>query len=105
MSQPLWDLLKTKTQEGEFVFLSHQGKQLVKPYIQRKINDFKEAFPQKQNFNYHDLRHSFAFNFLKKGGEMYHLKAILGHKTIQMTVDLYGNLKSCEIENPSPYSN
>jgi hypothetical protein len=34
---------------------------------------------------------------------MYQLQAVLGHKSIQMTVDLYGNLKAVDVENPSPY--
>lgn len=51
----------------------------------------------------HDLRHSFAYNYLLNGGEMYQLQAILGHKSIKMTVDLYGKLQAQDIKNPSPY--
>ncbi|MCB0390721.1 MAG: tyrosine-type recombinase/integrase [Bdellovibrionales bacterium] len=51
----------------------------------------------------HDLRQSFAHNYLKSGGEMYELKAILGHKSIQMTVDLYGNFQAEDVSKVSPY--
>lgn len=34
---------------------------------------------------------------------MYALKAILGHKSIQLTVDLYGNYQASDVEMPSPY--
>lgn len=71
--------------------------------IQRIIKKFKEAHNFEKDWQLHDFRHSFANNFLKKGGEMYQLQAILGHKSIQMTVDLYGNLKSHDIEESSPY--
>ncbi|MBI2602334.1 MAG: site-specific integrase [Deltaproteobacteria bacterium] len=34
---------------------------------------------------FHDLRHTFASNFLAGGGKIYDLKKILGHSTIQVT--------------------
>jgi integrase len=51
----------------------------------------------------HDLRHSFAYNYLIRGGEMYALKAILGHKSIQLTVDLYGHYRACDVSMTDPY--
>ena len=36
---------------------------------------------------------------------MYQVQAILGHRGIQTTVDLYGQLQAQDIENPSPYEN
>lgn len=34
---------------------------------------------------FHDLRHTFASNFLKNGGKLYDLQKTLGHSTIQVT--------------------
>ena len=34
---------------------------------------------------FHDLRHSFASNFVMQGGEIYKLQRLLGHTSIQMT--------------------
>ena len=34
---------------------------------------------------------------------MYQLLAILGHRSIQMTVDLYGDMKAADVERVSPY--
>lgn len=90
--------------QGEYVFTNENGNQLNRMKVQRMINAFKEAHPMQKDWNYHALRHSFAFNFLKNGGDMYKLKAILGHKTIAMTVDLYGDLRAEDIEDPSPYN-
>jgi site-specific recombinase XerD len=59
--------------------------------------------PGMKPFRSHDLRHSFAYNFLLKGGSMYSLQAVLGHKQISMTVDLYGNLKAADVGTVSPY--
>ena len=65
---------------------------------------FKVYFPiENKDWGSHSLRHSFAYNFLKKGGNMYQLQAILGHRSIDVTVDLYGQLQAQDVENPSPY--
>jgi hypothetical protein len=37
------------------------------------------------------------------GGQMYQLQAILGHKSINVTVDIYGQLGAQDIDNPCPY--
>lgn len=69
----------------------------------RHRKSFLKLFPDQKEWRFHDLRHSFAYNFLKNGGEMYQLKAILGHKSIKMTVDYYGSFKAVDVENVSPY--
>ena len=66
--------------------------------VNTAYTDFPDAAPR-----VHDLRHNFAHNYLKSGGEMYELKAILGHKSIQMTVDLYGNFQAEDVSKVSPY--
>lgn len=96
-------LLSSKARTSEYVFPDLNGKRIGRMQIQRMIKKFKESQEFERDWQLHDFRHSFANNFLKKGGEMYQLQAILGHKSIQMTVDLYGNLKSHDIEESSPY--
>jgi site-specific recombinase XerD len=104
MSNGLRELLLDKQRTSPYVFPNEEGQKLNRAKVQRLVDRFKVIHPIGKNWNYHDLRHSFAYNFLKKGGQMYQLQAILGHKTIQMTVDLYGHLKSQDIEDPSPYN-
>ena len=107
MAVGLAKLLREK-KEGptyNYVFTNELGDQLHRQKVHRLVAKFTSLYPiPNKDWRCHDLRHSFAYNFLKQGGEMYQLKAILGHKTIQMTVDLYGALKASDIENPSPYS-
>ena len=105
ISKDLVDLLKKQNTSDEgHVFTSINGVKLSRQRIQKHFNELKAHFPHfGDNWACHSMRHSFAYNFLKGGGEMYQLQAILGHKSIKMTVDLYGNLKSEDIENPSPY--
>jgi site-specific recombinase XerD len=74
-----------------------------KHIIERNLNAFKEFYSINKNWGAHSLRHSFAYNFLKKGGNMYQLQAILGHKSINVTIDVYGQLAAQDVESVSPY--
>lgn len=105
MSPPLQEVLKEKlnSHEHPWLFENDRGEQLHHAELARLIDKFNAFFPMEKEWTCHSLRHSFAYNFLKGGGEMYQLQAILGHRGIQVTVDLYGQLKSQDIENPSPY--
>jgi site-specific recombinase XerD len=83
--------------------MSQFGWLLSREQIDDTIASVQKKNPGMKEWRCHDLRHSFAFNFLRRGGEMYALKAILGHKTIQLTVDLYGNFTAEHVRNVSPY--
>jgi len=100
----LLQFLRFKDLKHQYVFINEEGRKLHRQKIHRMVTRLKRLYPiPGKDWGCHALRHSFAYNFLKKGGEMYQLKAILGHKTIAMTVDLYGNLRSHDVSNPSPY--
>lgn len=71
--------------------------------IQKNIKKLRSQFSNSKLWGPHSLRHSYAYNFLKKGGNMYQLQAILGHKSINVTIDVYGQLAAQDIENVSPY--
>ncbi|PCJ27817.1 MAG: hypothetical protein COA94_03675 [Rickettsiales bacterium] len=66
------------------------GAKLGDSLIYKCMKKFKKLHPNGKEWTFHSFRHSFAFNYLKSGGQMYQLQAILGHKTINMTIDLYG---------------
>ncbi|NBU21253.1 hypothetical protein EBS43_07575 [bacterium] len=88
---------------SEWVFMSQFGWLLSREQIDDTIAAVQKKNPGMKHWRCHDLRHSFAFNFLKRGGDMHALKAILGHQSIQLTVDLYGNFTAENVENVSPY--
>ncbi len=97
-------LLKGLKKESEYVFKGTTSNCMSNPNLYNFFKKYRRIYPDDKEFGCHDFRHSFAFNFLKKGGSMYALKAILGHKSIQMTIDLYGNFKSIHVDMPSPYN-
>lgn len=106
MSSQLISVLKEKLESHSYpwLFEGETGNQLHRSDLDRLLRKFNAYFPMEKEWSCHSLRHSFAYNFLKSGGEMYQLQAILGHRGIQVTIDLYGQLKSQDIENPSPYN-
>lgn len=106
MSSQLFEVLKHKLGSHQYPWLfdNENENQLHRSELTRLLIKFNAYFPTDKTWGCHSLRHSFAYNFLKGGGEMYQLQAILGHRGIQVTVDLYGQLKSQDIENPSPYN-
>lgn len=103
MSHRLCEFLRAQPKTSEFALTDEKCLNIIRGKVQRRLNRIKKSHKFGKDWRCHDLRHSFAYNFLKRGGEMYQLKAILGHKSIQMTVDLYGNLKAADIDDPSPY--
>jgi integrase len=53
----------------------------------------RAAFPkierggkERHYIRFHDLRHTFASHWVMKGGDLFKLQKILGHKTVQMTM-------------------
>jgi len=92
-----------ESHDSEYAFPSPEGKLIGRQRLQRAMRRFKKHFPIGKNWGPHSLRHSFAYNYLKLGGQMYQLQAILGHKSIDVTVDTYGQIGAQDIENPCPY--
>lgn len=50
--------------------------------VARKLTQTSKGFVR---FRFHDLRHLFAVQYLRKGGSIYTLQGILGHTSIQTT--------------------
>lgn len=105
MNDSLFHFLQEQIKKSstEFVVPAPEGIRFSNQRISRWVEKFRKRHPREKHFGLHTLRHSFAFNFLKSGGEMYQLKAILGHRTIQMTIDLYGQLQAQDVDTPNLY--
>jgi integrase len=72
----------SRTSGAEFVFTNAAGGRLG--WLQ---HGFRKALVRAglSDLHFHDLRHTFASQWMMAGGELYALKDILGHKTIAMT--------------------
>ncbi len=104
MDDSVVQLLKSLPKINEWVFINQFGRQLTATQIDDAITKLQKNNPGMKPWRCHDLRHSFAYNFLRKSGHMYQLQAILGNRSIQMTIDLYGQLKVADVERVNLYS-
>lgn len=103
MSPQLRKLIESLPKTSKNVFCNPLEEKIGRSQLHRHIISFQYAYPHHKKWGLHTFRHSFAYNFLKNGGQMYELMAVLGHKSIGLTIDLYGKLRSEDVENPSPY--
>ncbi len=85
------DLVEMKARrDGELVFSTITGnpkdRSNVTHYFHR---DSREA--EVRRIRFHDLRHTYASHFMMNGGDIYHLKEILGHSDMK-TTERYAHL-------------
>ena len=66
----------------DLVFFSSRGGRIVDVRT-GFLNSCKRA--GLTDLHFHDLRHTFASQFMMSGGDLYILKELLGHKSIAMT--------------------
>ncbi len=78
-----------KTHKHELVFCTKDGEKLSYYNVRR---DFRELCQdiKIQPIPFHRLRHNYALNFIRNGGDVFSLKRILGHSALQTTM-LYVN--------------
>lgn len=104
MSPQLLKLIQDQPRVSPYVFTNPMGEQIGRSQLGRHILAFKAHHPFHKNWRCHSFRHSFAYNHLKGGSNMYELQALMGHKSIQLTIDLYGKLLAEDVAKPSPYN-
>ena len=94
ISNELVEMLKKKKATKGNVFLTYYGEPFTKNKIRRAILEFKAKGTFDRDWSPMDLRHSFAVDFLKNGGNVKNLQIILGHENIYQTKQLYGGDKT-----------
>lgn len=87
----IYDLLTRLPKYGENVFSYPDGRRLSRMGVVHSSFMRLADRLQISNFVFHDLRHTFASDFLSKGGTLSELAKIMGHSTTTMT-ERYGHL-------------
>lgn len=78
-------ILKAAMARGQELIFGRETDTLLKKFPSRYA-----AWRKKNgvSFRFHDLRHLFAVTYLQRGGNIYDLQRILGHRSIK-TTELY----------------
>jgi len=78
-------------------FNTKKGSQFKTRNISYMIKKYSKRAKIKKNISPHSLRHTFATNFIKQGGNVMHLKEILGHTSVS-TSQIYITLALRDVE-------
>ena len=81
----LWNLF-TKQLNPVFVLAHLNGKKISYSHLYRVFKKSQLAAGLTKFIRFHDLRHTFATQFMMNGGNLFELQKILGHSKIEMTM-------------------
>jgi integrase/recombinase XerD len=94
----LWKYTAKQDSRCELLFSTKDGRKLQRRNV---LRDFK-ALCRRLGFapvrrSVHALRHTFAVNYLRSGGSVFHLQKALGHTSLEMTRK-YANLVTDDLQ-------
>lgn len=92
-----WLLIRPR-HKGEHVFIGLRGA-LTVTGIYQVLKRLAKAGGVRGRFNPHSLRHHFAREWLRKGGDLTMLSQVLGHSTIDVTANFYARWAGHELQN------
>ena len=72
--------------KSDFVFLRSDGKPIDYGHVYRDFKQAQKRAKMGKVIRFHDLRHTFASNYMMNGGAVFALKDLLGHSAIEMTM-------------------
>lgn len=74
-----------KSISSNFVFLNMEGNPVNPHHLYRLFSVAQKRAVLSRRIRFHDLRHTFASQYIINGGSIYDLQKFLGHTDIQMT--------------------
>jgi len=81
-------------QNSVFVFYSTNNTPLMKRNVYRAFNKILEISNITSPVTFHSIRHSFATRLLERGADIKTVSTLLGHQSIQITLDIYSHVSN-----------
>jgi integrase len=72
--------------ESPYVFTECDNTELRYAHLYRRFQQARKKAGMIKHITLHDLRHTFASNYMMNGGEIFKLQKLLGHTDIKMTM-------------------
>lgn len=76
---------RRKYYNSGYLFEGYKYQYISSKTIVNYFISIKEKYNLDENISFHSLRHSFASNFIKNGGDPFVLKSMLGHTSLNTT--------------------
>ncbi len=80
--------------DSPFVFFSTAGTPLMKRNIYRVFETIMKNAKINTHLTIHSMRHSFATRLLERGADIKTVSELLGHKSVQITLDIYSHVSA-----------
>lgn len=98
MRKLLWKWLRERNDPVGFVFATRDGRILQPRNVLRAFKGFGTRLKiTGVRFSFHTLRHTFATNYIRGGGDVFRLQRLLGHSSLEMTRK-YVNLQTADLQ-------
>lgn len=87
-----------KKKANDFVFTDPDGKKIDLAHFARVFRADQERVGIQNQIRFHDLRHTYASNFMMSGGDIFTLKSLLGHNKVETTL-VYAHLSPTHMKS------
>jgi site-specific recombinase XerD len=98
-AQTIWRYLATRDDAGSpkaFLFTTHEGFCISRHSLRRMLKRTGDRAGVR-GANVHRFRHTFAIQLLRNGGNIFALRRMLGHSSLEM-VDTYLDISQADVE-------